>query len=437
MKKNIESRINQRLKYLLIFLMGISFLTGCNKDESEKIDPIIEEEEGISDGTEDTFLEIDPNGQVILTKEMLQAQLAELGLSELVPNVRYGILKNTVFYKSSFRGKEITASGAVLSPLLEDGEELSNPYTFLYSHGTAFSKLQAPSSFSLENEISLYALEVAPAFVATGMGYVFLPDYPGLGIKDGVAVQPYFLKEASAADSKNMLLAADESLRALGHTPPTEFVLTGHSQGAYNTLAILEKLQQSPLKTDPAFIGASAGIYDPQFLSSILTQAPAFSRPSFLALIVKSYKENNPELFANITYSDIFNAPYDQLIATMDMNGDLISQQIDAMLPTQLSGEGGLLQVGFLQMLQNENSPISQAFAANAVLGLNPNGQDGIIMHSDQDEVVPYQSSVQAFEILKMQGASELELVIEANGGHAESIAPFIYEFSEALLQLN
>lgn len=104
-----------------------------------------------------------------------------------------------------------------------------------YQHGTVFSRSEVPSSPEESSETRLMIANFA------AQGYVVIAaDYVGKGVSnEGDA---FVVKDATAQACLDMLSAARAVCADL-HVPTGELFLSGWSQGAYNTLVFLRKLE--------------------------------------------------------------------------------------------------------------------------------------------------------------------------------------------------
>jgi hypothetical protein len=125
-----------------------------------------------------------------------------------------------------------------------------------YQHGTVFSRYWVPSipdsSFETQYMIAQFASQ----------GYVLIgADY--FGIRPGTTEgNTYFVKESTEQACLDMYKASLEVL-AKENISMTKFFINGWSQGAYNTMLFLRRLERENIPVKAAFTAAAP--VDPQF----------------------------------------------------------------------------------------------------------------------------------------------------------------------------
>ncbi|MCX5774688.1 MAG: prolyl oligopeptidase family serine peptidase [Fusobacteria bacterium] len=118
-----------------------------------------------------------------------------------------------------------------------------------YQHGTIFGKNQVPSELDNSMETKLMVANFS------GQGYVVIAaDYVGQG--NNSEANPWMVKDSSAQVSYDMLNASKAVLAKLGVKTDNLF-LSGWSQGSFNTLAFMEKLQQNGVPVKGVAVSAS------------------------------------------------------------------------------------------------------------------------------------------------------------------------------------
>jgi pimeloyl-ACP methyl ester carboxylesterase len=114
-----------------------------------------------------------------------------------------------------------------------------------YQHGTVFGKMEVPSEIdrSMETKLMLAAYGA--------QGYVVIAaDYFGLG---GTSKEPnsYFARRSNEQACMDMYSAAMKVLNSEG-VQPAGFFVKGWSQGAYNTMLYLRKLEEAGIEVTAA-----------------------------------------------------------------------------------------------------------------------------------------------------------------------------------------
>jgi pimeloyl-ACP methyl ester carboxylesterase len=139
----------------------------------------------------------------------------------------------------------ITVTGLIAIP--DNGKD-SMPI-ISYQHGTVFSKTAVPS---FPEECMEYKLMVAQY---ASNGYVVIgADYIGLGESD--LPNGYLIKESTEQACVDMILAAKDVLKSMNIKPGSLF-LHGWSQGGWNTMTLLRKLEEIHMPVTAATTAAA------------------------------------------------------------------------------------------------------------------------------------------------------------------------------------
>ncbi len=125
-----------------------------------------------------------------------------------------------------------------------------------YQHGTVFYKQMVPSVYAYSDETKFMMLQFA------SQGYmVIAADYFGLG---NTSTEPnsYFVRGSTEQACLDMYRASQQIL-VEKNLQMTKFFINGWSQGAYNTMLFLRRLEQEGIPVKAAFTAAAP--VDPQF----------------------------------------------------------------------------------------------------------------------------------------------------------------------------
>jgi hypothetical protein len=151
-----------------------------------------------------------------------------------------------------------------------------------YQHGTVFGKKEAPSNIEASMEMKLILSQFG------GQGFVCIgADYVGLG--DSQEPNSYFSKKVTEEACMDMYAAANEFLKNK-NIQPGPFFTMGWSQGGYNNMIFLRRLEEAKIK-----VTASATAAAPVDLNFFLTRGLANPRP-FDAVYT-------PAAFGNLLFS--------------------------------------------------------------------------------------------------------------------------------------
>ena len=211
-------------------------------------------------------------------------ELAEFApFKQEFPKAVYTVKLYRVQYQSVIpeqNNRPTTASGLIAIP--ETG--IKTMPVVSYQHGTVFGKNEVPSYPEESYETRLMIAQFA------GQGYIVIAaDYFGKGIS--TEANSYLVKESTEQACVDMLNAANDIIPALGIKPGTLF-LSGWSQGSWNTLVFLKKLEGFGVQVKAAAIESA-----PTDLYAILNRwihnpkpVDAVYLPSLLALMANAYE---------------------------------------------------------------------------------------------------------------------------------------------------
>jgi pimeloyl-ACP methyl ester carboxylesterase len=198
------------------------------------------------------------------------------------PAARYPVRLYKVTYASvvpEWNDRPTVASGLVAVP--ETGQAVMPLVS--YQHGTVFDRYDVPSHPDRSMETRIMIARFA------AQGYVVIAaDYFGRG--DSTLPDSYFVKGSAQQATYDMLVAAKSVLKSLGIGVGRQFV-SGWSQGGWETMAFLQRLEQDRVHVDAAAI-ASAPI-DVSLCENRWLNNPqpidAFFLPGVVALEIEAY----------------------------------------------------------------------------------------------------------------------------------------------------
>jgi len=181
-------------------------------------------------------------------------------------------------YKLTFRSivpedanREIESTGLVAIP---ETDQVQLPL-LSYQHGTVFGKFQVPSEPDNSMETKLLLTQFA------SQGYlVIAADYFGLGNSD---LPNSYIQQASTEQAcLDMRLAALEFIQQQAEKQVTAFFTLGWSQGAYNNMTFLRRLEQAGIPVTAAATASAPvdltffvarGICNPRSFDAVYTPA--------------------------------------------------------------------------------------------------------------------------------------------------------------------
>ena len=142
--------------------------------------------------------------------------------------------------------KSTVVQGLIAVPVMSTNSTLP---MLSYQHGTIFGKNQVPSQLDNSMETKLMVANFA------GQGYVVVAaDYIGQGTNS--EPNPWMVKSSSAQVSYDLIAASKAVLANLGIKTDNLF-LSGWSQGSFNTLALMQQLEQNNIPVKGVAVSAT------------------------------------------------------------------------------------------------------------------------------------------------------------------------------------
>ncbi|RLD38957.1 MAG: hypothetical protein DRI74_02235 [Bacteroidetes bacterium] len=387
-----------KLYYFVLFIgLGIS-LFSCTKDDTD---------------TPDNPQAVQ-RGDLIKSVKMDDITITEINLgltltgAHTILNPEYKVEMIKLSYSTiDSEGEPTTASGALFIPVTGGTFPMLS-----YQHGTLAKRTNVPTYMgSNSTEGMVGALSASLGFISC------LPDYLGLG--DSHEVHPYLQSELSASASIDMLIAAKNYCDENGISYSDDLYICGYSEGGYVTMATQKKIEASYSSQFQLKASAPmAGPYDVEATADGILALDTYNSPALIGFILYSYAE----YYDNLNLSDIFNAPYADLVSSLyDGTNDLGT--INANLTTDMTA---LLNQTFVNGFKtNDNHVLRLDFRENSLLDWNPKNPIRFY-HSLADEIVPYAISVNAEQILSANSSSTVELISIQTGSHTDAAVPII-----------
>ena len=199
--------------FKIVFLISLLITTSCGIDDDGQV-PI----------TNDQFLVSYTKANTILKSNSQMLFTALLG-SEFTVQATYDVSVYKISYRTSFKDKDIVASGVVCLPAGQSGNKAFPILSF--QNGTNTLHSEAPSVF-LENPSFIVIQAIA------SMGYaVVIPDYIGFGSSSN-HFHPYLDKASTVKSITDMYGAVMEMADKYLEIPVgKDLFLMGYSQGAW------------------------------------------------------------------------------------------------------------------------------------------------------------------------------------------------------------
>ncbi|MFT4606073.1 MAG: pimeloyl-ACP methyl ester carboxylesterase [Rhodothermales bacterium] len=333
---------------------------------------------------------------------------AEIRATELPIDIHYEVdLYRLVYETPSPDGIPVLASGLVAFPV--DGPRAP---LVSYQHGTEVLKAGVASVAVLDAGETL----VAVAYAASG--YVAaMPDYLGLGISAGL--HPYVHSASLATSTIDMLRAARNLADELDQDLTGEVFLVGYSEGGNATAAAQRAIEADHSgEFDLVASAPMAGAYDLSgVMVEVMTADRPYPAPYYLPFQLLAFDEVY-DLFDDL--SDVFVAPLDNILpglylGTLDagaINRQLPERPIQILVPEYLAAFDA-----------SPNHLLRQALRENDLYDWRPTTPTRLY-HCVDDDLIPFENSVVAFNQFQANGAPDVGLEPLDFGGHADCAAP-------------
>ncbi|AKD58581.1 hypothetical protein SD10_16495 [Spirosoma radiotolerans] len=321
----------------------------------------------------------------------------------------YEVSINRITYQTTLDdGTPITASGIVYVP-----SQLASPqkaYPLLsFQHPTAYTDAEAPSGNNFASPNFTY-----PLYFATHGYIVACPDYIGYGLTDKLP-HNYEHRQTLAQATVDMLLAAKEFLDKKDVTWTKKVFLTGYSEGGFATLSAQKLLEDAHID-DIELAGSSCG-------------AGPYAMPAFFDYLTQKTTvgggvANYIYIWETLSYDRIyglkkpinyyFRSPYAEQIALSLDNARSITTSFDKICTDEFRAD-----------VLNPSSSFRQALSDNDLTNWSTQTPTQLI-HSEQDEIIPFLNSQQAYTAMRQRGSSRLSLVALKTGFHVPTEIVFM-----------
>ena len=320
----------------------------------------------------------------------------------------YQLSINRISYRTTLPdGRDIVASGVVYLPAQPGATAKTYPL-LSFQHPTAYSNAEAPSGVNFGTVRFSY-----PIYFATHGYIVVCPDYIGYGAADGVP-HDYEHRQTLAQATTDMLLATQEFLTRKTIKYTNQVFLAGYSEGGYASLAAQQFIEeQSPASLRITASSCGAGPYAMSAFFDHVTQHPTAGGIANYLYVWETlsydriYGLNKP-----INY--YFKSPY----------AEQISQSLDQARTIPVSFDK-LCTDAFRADIANPASAFRRALADNDLTNWTTNTPTQLI-HSEEDEIIPFLTSQQTYAAMRQRGASKLSLVALKSGSHVPTEVLFI-----------
>lgn len=264
-----------------------------------------------------------------------------------------------------------------------------------YQHGTVFEKMTVPSEPKEAEEIEFMISQFA------SQGYILIAaDYYGLG---SISSEPnsYFVRYSTEQACLDLYKAAQEVLKK-EQLKVSKFFINGWSQGAYNTMLFLRRLEQENITVNAAFTAAAP--VDPQlFITRGLFNPRPIDAFYFAAgLSNMMYAIENYNGMSGLTKAYINPAYYDKTKAFFDFK--LSTPEFFMQVPTQIDS---VFTAQFFDDARKGAGPFWQKLAASEAYKWYSKTPIRAY-YGLKDEAVPEYIATLAYEYMKKLGKQDI-----------------------------
>ena len=311
---------------------------------------------------------------------------------------------NVVYETLDPHNNSAVASGALAIP---HGADYALPF-LSFHHGTVVLRDDVPSVYGIDGIYGLIGLWGAAS------GYItLLPDYLGLGVSE--ILHPYQLAEPSATSIVDFILASKTFGNENAISLNDQLFLLGYSEGGYTTVAAQKMIEEHYPDIEITASAAGAGAYDMSgTMVDLMLDAQEYASPFYLPYMLFAYNDmytlyDSPSDYLKDEYADVLPPLFDGEHDSPEINDAMPS------IPIQI-----LKDEVVQDFTVNNNHPLRIALRENDLYDWTPLSPLKLF-HSPDDEQVPYENSVIAYNTFVANGAPDVELIPCPCGSHADA----------------
>jgi pimeloyl-ACP methyl ester carboxylesterase len=342
------------------------------------------------------------SGQEYISSEFLTSYDRDFVIDNFGIPATNGVDLYKIRYTSvDLEGMPDTLSGLIGIPQTEN---LVHPL-MLYAHGTVGSRESVPSRLSSEHSLIV---------IFGSLGYFSLaPDYLGLG--DSQGVHPYVHADSEASACYDMIKAIRTSAAENDFLINDQNFIFGYSQGGHAAMALHRYMEiENPDGYEVTAAAPSSGPYSiSEEMRDFTLGDNEYFFVAYLASVAISYQAAYKNILTEEGLSSFFKDEYavemekykDEEIDLFELNSRLINlliQNHGKSLPKLMLRENALNDI-----LNNPDSPIAKALAANDVYDWAPKAPTRLLYCKGDDQVV-YTNSIVAEAKMKANGAEQV-----------------------------
>lgn len=381
--------------YLLIAVVAGLAMNSCTK----KDDPAIAENQYFLTSSLKTTIS---KQQVLTNFTSLSPEAAAIAFF-----IKSEVKVEKLTYKTTFRGKNIQASGLVCLP-----KEPGNYPILSFQNGTNTEYIKAPTLNYDKDFFPIIESVASLGFI------VVIPDYIGFGASSNL-VHPYLHAESSTQSILDMLRATKEFTGndSINAKPTENLFLFGYSQGGWATLELqksIEKNYSDEFKLVKSSCGA--GPYSLNYMNTFILNQTQYPYPYFLTYILNTYTYYD---FIPNPLSDFIQEPYASQIPAL-FDGTKSGGTINTALPHVMAN---LLTTAYRTEFETNAKfdNLDAALTANSIVAWKTTTPTHLY-HGENDEVIPYGMSQTMYADFQAKGTDKVKLSPIPGATHTSGI---------------
>ncbi|MBV20287.1 MAG: hypothetical protein CL870_04215 [Cytophagia bacterium] len=354
-----------------------------------------------------------------ITKDNVVTIVQDSEFENLKSYLDYGISLYTITYNTTYKGKNIKASGLVAFPDTDKGMPILN-----FNHGTTSLHADAPTEDLIQ--YSFFSNAASAGYI------VVIPDFLGFGISDDI-VHPYYRADITGQTIVDMIRATKELAKIEGYNFNGDVFLSGYSEGGFATMSTHHNMENNNYNGLNLIASAPAsGGYDITGMLDYFLSKDTYHVPYYIAYVAIGYKTSYDW---DLPLSAMFNDPYASLIPSY-FNGKYSGYEINSVLTDDLSL---LLTSNFRNNTYSDPDlkVIVDAFEENSLDNWIPKNKM-LMYHGTDDITVPYQNSVDTYNNFISLGAdkSKIEFIQLQGENHSSGSLPYIIDLFDRFNEL-
>lgn len=343
--------------------------------------------------------EVDDSNKYLVKSELL------VDLNSSVLGTTFGYKAYKIVYNTTYKGENIEASGLLVLPTGYEAIEGFSLSMVCDAHGTIFADSEVPTANFLPN-----LNPIGAGFSATAGFMTIQPDAIGFGQSKEV-IHPYMMKNTADA-SIDMIQAVIEFAKANYIPINGQLFLSGYSEGGYVTMATLQELETNYTNTLKVMAAAPMEApYNLDLMAQGVFNSEMMPVPSFPGFLAYSYAD----YFDTLSLDQLIASHYASTMPAL-FDQTLTRAEIDPQLSYVTQEFFNLTAIN--SYFTNANDDFKALLVENSVHNWTPKSKMRLY-HCDEDPVIPFVFSQEAYGNFMANGATDVELVTMSGNDHA------------------